>query len=204
MPHLLRLADARHGRLPRTPSGGGDGPGAGLPRRARGLAGAQPGGRGDYFGSEAPIGHRPPPAVLLRDRRAGGAQSRPGGKTPSRTAPFPRGNPHHLPGARPHARSGAPGAQTGRHRSAAPHRRTDRRHPATGRLAPRRGSPAALGGATYLDRGYVAAVPIGPNGLWARLYVAMRSAEQQTHAEFAGLLVDTAFATLTGVERIGA
>lgn len=57
---------------------------------------------------------------------------------------------------------------------------------------------------TYLDRGYVAAVPIGPNGLWARLYVAMRSAEQQTHAEFAGLLVDTAFATLTGVERIGA
>lgn len=57
---------------------------------------------------------------------------------------------------------------------------------------------------TYLDRGYVAAVPIGPNGLWARLYVAMRGAEQETHAEFAGLLVDTAFATLTGVERITA
>ncbi len=54
----------------------------------------------------------------------------------------------------------------------------------------------------YLERGYVAALPIGPNGLWARLYVAMRAAEQEMHAEFSSLLMDTAFSTLAGLERI--
>lgn len=55
---------------------------------------------------------------------------------------------------------------------------------------------------TYLDRGYVEARPIGPNGLWGRLYVAMREVEQEEHTEFAALLAETAFSTLNGLEAI--
>lgn len=54
----------------------------------------------------------------------------------------------------------------------------------------------------YLDRAYVAACPIGPNGLWARLYLAMRVGERELHDEFATLLVDTAFSKLSGLEPI--
>lgn len=55
---------------------------------------------------------------------------------------------------------------------------------------------------TYLERGYVAARPIGPKGLWGRLYAATRSAEKETHAEFTALLAETAFSTLRGVKPI--
>jgi LysR family transcriptional regulator, regulator for metE and metH len=54
----------------------------------------------------------------------------------------------------------------------------------------------------YLDRAYVAALPIGPNGLWARLHLAMRPGEREIHDEFATLLVDTAFSTLSGLQPI--
>ncbi|MHB0984751.1 MAG: LysR family transcriptional regulator [Sulfuricella sp.] len=55
---------------------------------------------------------------------------------------------------------------------------------------------------TYLERGYVAACPIGPRGLWGRLYAAVRAAEKETHAEFAALLSEMAFSTLHGVKPI--
>lgn len=55
---------------------------------------------------------------------------------------------------------------------------------------------------TYLERGYVAACPIGPRGLWGRLYTAVRAAEKETHAEFAALLSKMAFSTLHGVKPI--
>lgn len=54
----------------------------------------------------------------------------------------------------------------------------------------------------YLERGYVAARPIGPKGLWGRLYAATRSAEEKTHAEFTALLPETVFSTLHGVKPI--
>lgn len=49
---------------------------------------------------------------------------------------------------------------------------------------------------TYLDRGYVGALTIGPKGLWGELYLAMRTGEREAHAEFAATLADTAFSTL--------
>ena len=52
---------------------------------------------------------------------------------------------------------------------------------------------------SYLDRGYVAARPIGPKGLWGRLHAAVRSSDSQDHAEFTGLLAETAVSTLSGV-----
>lgn len=57
---------------------------------------------------------------------------------------------------------------------------------------------------TYLERGYVAARPIGPKGLWGRLYAAVRVAELETHAEFAALLAAMAFSTLSSVKPIAA
>ena len=55
---------------------------------------------------------------------------------------------------------------------------------------------------TYLERGYVAACPIGPRGLWGRLYAAVRTGERETLAEFTVLLAETAFSTLRGVKPI--
>lgn len=55
---------------------------------------------------------------------------------------------------------------------------------------------------SYLERGYVAARPIGRNGLWGELYAAVRAEERAIHGPFAEVLRDTAFATLTGLERL--
>ncbi len=55
---------------------------------------------------------------------------------------------------------------------------------------------------TYLERGYVAARPIGPKGLWGRLYAAVRVAERETLTDFTALLAETAFSTLRGVKPI--
>jgi LysR family transcriptional regulator for metE and metH len=55
---------------------------------------------------------------------------------------------------------------------------------------------------TYLDRGYVAALPIGSKGLWGRLYAAVRTAEREVHEDFANLLAEMALSTLISVERI--
>jgi LysR family transcriptional regulator for metE and metH len=55
---------------------------------------------------------------------------------------------------------------------------------------------------SYLDRGYVAARPIGPKGLWGQLHAAVRAAERETHAEFAALLTKTASSTLPGLKPI--
>ena len=51
----------------------------------------------------------------------------------------------------------------------------------------------------YLERGYVVDRPVGPRGLWARLYAAVRSAEKSQHADFAALLIDCARQHLEGV-----
>lgn len=55
---------------------------------------------------------------------------------------------------------------------------------------------------TYLERGYVAARPIGAKGLWGQLYGAVRTGERETHAEFAALLAETAFSTLPGLKPV--
>jgi LysR family transcriptional regulator for metE and metH len=55
---------------------------------------------------------------------------------------------------------------------------------------------------SYLDRGYVAARPIGSKGLWGQLHAAVRATERETHAEFAALLAETAFSTLPGLKPI--
>jgi LysR family transcriptional regulator for metE and metH len=55
---------------------------------------------------------------------------------------------------------------------------------------------------TYLDRGYVMALPIGAKGLWGRLYVAVRTTDLDAHASFAALLANTAFSTLSCVKPI--
>ena len=54
----------------------------------------------------------------------------------------------------------------------------------------------------YLERGYVAALPIGPKGLRGRLYAAVRANEQKIHAEFAALLAEMALSTLASVAVI--
>ena len=54
----------------------------------------------------------------------------------------------------------------------------------------------------YLERGYVAALPIGPKGLRGRLYAAVRANEQKIHAEFATLLAEMALSTLASVAVI--
>lgn len=54
----------------------------------------------------------------------------------------------------------------------------------------------------YLQRGYVAARPIGPKGLWAQLYAAVRADEHESQEEFAALLAQTAFSTLPGLKPI--
>lgn len=54
---------------------------------------------------------------------------------------------------------------------------------------------------TYLDRGYVIARSIGETGLWGKLYAAVRHHEQETHAEFAKVIAETAFMTLSGLEN---
>ena len=56
---------------------------------------------------------------------------------------------------------------------------------------------------TYLDRGYVAARPIGSKGLHGKLHAAVRSTEKDLHAEFAAILTSTAFTTLSGLHVIG-
>jgi LysR family transcriptional regulator for metE and metH len=55
---------------------------------------------------------------------------------------------------------------------------------------------------TYLERGYVAASPIGPRGLWGRLYAAVRADERETLGDFGTMLAETAFSTLRGVKPI--
>ena len=55
---------------------------------------------------------------------------------------------------------------------------------------------------TYLERGYIAACPIGPRGLWGRLYAAVRVAEGETLTDFTALLAEMAFSTLRGVKPI--
>ncbi len=54
----------------------------------------------------------------------------------------------------------------------------------------------------YLERGYVAALPIGSKGLRGRLYAAVRANEQKIHAEFATLLAEMALSTLASVAVI--
>ena len=54
----------------------------------------------------------------------------------------------------------------------------------------------------YLERGYVAALPIGPKGLRGRLYAAVRANEREMHGEFATLLAEMALSTLTSVAVI--
>ena len=53
---------------------------------------------------------------------------------------------------------------------------------------------------TYLDRGYVVARSIGEQGLWSKLYAAVRSNEQEIHAPFAAVIAETAFSTLSGLQ----
>jgi LysR family transcriptional regulator for metE and metH len=53
---------------------------------------------------------------------------------------------------------------------------------------------------TYLDRGYVVARSIGEQGLWGKLYAAVRSNEQEIHAPFAAVIAETAFSTLSGLQ----
>jgi LysR family transcriptional regulator for metE and metH len=53
---------------------------------------------------------------------------------------------------------------------------------------------------TYLDRGYVVARSIEEQGLWGKLYAAVRSNEQEIHAAFARLIAETAFSTLAGLQ----
>jgi LysR family transcriptional regulator for metE and metH len=56
---------------------------------------------------------------------------------------------------------------------------------------------------SYLDRGYVVALPIGAKGLWGRLYAAVRAGERTLHADFAAQLEKTAQATLMSVRAPG-
>lgn len=53
--------------------------------------------------------------------------------------------------------------------------------------------------AGYLERGYVMARPVGPRGLWGRLYAAVRARERALYADFALLLVETARRDLQGL-----
>lgn len=53
---------------------------------------------------------------------------------------------------------------------------------------------------TYLDRGYVVARSIGEQGLWGKLYAAVRRNEQEIHAPFAAVIAETAFSTLSGLQ----
>ena len=55
---------------------------------------------------------------------------------------------------------------------------------------------------TYLERGYVAARPIGAKGLHGKLHAAVRTAEKELHAEFGAILTSTAFSTLSGLHAI--
>ena len=55
---------------------------------------------------------------------------------------------------------------------------------------------------TYLERGYVAARPIGGKGLHGKLYAAVRSSEKALHAEFVEILIHSAAANLSGVQRL--
>jgi len=55
---------------------------------------------------------------------------------------------------------------------------------------------------TYLDRGYVAARPIGAKGLHGKLYAAVRASEKDLHADFATILNSTVFSTLCEVRAI--
>lgn len=54
----------------------------------------------------------------------------------------------------------------------------------------------------YLERGYVAARPIGPKGLWGQLYGAVRTGEREIHADFTTLLAETAFSALPGLKPV--
>lgn len=54
----------------------------------------------------------------------------------------------------------------------------------------------------YLDRGYVAALPIGAKGLRGRLYAAVRAKERAVHADFTSLLAEMALSTLSSVESV--
>ncbi|MEF3192760.1 MAG: LysR family transcriptional regulator, partial [Halothiobacillaceae bacterium] len=54
---------------------------------------------------------------------------------------------------------------------------------------------------TQIERGYVLARPIGPEGLWSTLYAAVRAEEAEPRAAFIATLRRTAFATLQGIER---
>ena len=55
---------------------------------------------------------------------------------------------------------------------------------------------------TYLERGYVAARPIGAKGLHGKLYAAVRATEKELHAEFAAIITSTAFSTLSGLHAV--
>ncbi|MDD2816854.1 MAG: hypothetical protein PHP00_14155 [Thiotrichaceae bacterium] len=41
---------------------------------------------------------------------------------------------------------------------------------------------------------------IGEQGLWGKLYAAVRSNEQEIHAPFAAVIAETAFSTLSGLQ----
>ncbi len=56
----------------------------------------------------------------------------------------------------------------------------------------------------YIERGYVLARAIGPEGLWSTLYAAVRSQEAEARGAFIATLRETAFASLQGVKPPGA
>ena len=174
VPLVLRLADARDGRLSRALAGGGAGPGFRFPCRS----------------------HRP------AGRRSRGSRHRlPRGKTAPTSAFHPLFayevlallSRHHPLTRKPYLTARDFKTETlvtypipddrldlvrdvlkpGEDRSRAAHHRADRRHPPARRQRPRRG--AALPGWTvqpYLDRNYVVGKPVGKNGLHSRLYAA--------------------------------
>jgi LysR family transcriptional regulator for metE and metH len=74
-------------------------------------------------------------------------------------------------------------------------------------VASRRGLAAlpAWAVAPYLERGYVAARPIGRHGLWAELYAAVRAADAaRAHvADFIETVTRESFARLPGIRPLG-
>ncbi|MEW6445807.1 MAG: LysR family transcriptional regulator [Pseudomonadota bacterium] len=50
-----------------------------------------------------------------------------------------------------------------------------------------------------IERGYVLARPVGPQGLWSELYAAVRCGEREGRSDFVKTLRATAFATLNGI-----
>ncbi len=54
----------------------------------------------------------------------------------------------------------------------------------------------------YLERGYVAARPIGAKGLHGKLHAAVRAGEEALHEDFGATLTRTAFSTLSGLQPI--